>query len=113
MASSDDILSLAPPKADLRVAYGGDPNQFLDLRLPKGKGPRGLAIAPHGGVGRAKYDLGDMGHVCSAWSAGGIAGASLDSRRVGNWGGGWPGRFADVRAGYQFLLQNSRQYEFD
>jgi acetyl esterase/lipase len=113
MASSDDILSLAPPRADARVAYGGESNQFSDLRLASGKRPHGLAICIHGGYWRAKYDLGYMGHLCAALTAKGITTANLEYRRVGNVGGGWPGTFADVRAGFQFLLQNSRQYEFD
>ena len=113
MTSSDDILSLAAPRADARVAYGGDGNQFLDLRLPSGKGPHGLAICIHGGYWRAKYDLGYMGHLCAALTGKGIATANLEYRRVGNAGGGWPGTFADVRAGYQFLLQKARTYEFD
>jgi acetyl esterase/lipase len=121
MTSGDDILSLAPPAADSRVAYGSDENQFVDLRLPKGKGPHALAISIHGGYWRAKYDLGYMGHLCAALTAKGIATANLEYRRVGNAGGGWPGTFADVRAAYQFLSQlftknttkNVRQYEFD
>jgi acetyl esterase/lipase len=113
MISSDDILNLIPPHADARVAYGGDGNQFLDLRLPTGKGPHGLAISIHGGYWRAKYDLGYMGHLCAALMAKGVATANVEYRRVGNAGGGWPGTFADVRAAYQFLLQNARQYEFD
>ena len=113
MALSDDILSLAPPKADARVAYGGDENQFVDLRLPAGKGPHALAINLHGGFWRAKYDLGHAGHLCAALTAKGIATANVEYRRVGNAGGGWPGTFADVRTAYQFLLQSARQYEFD
>jgi acetyl esterase/lipase len=117
MSSSDDILSLAPPRADVRVAYGSDSNQFLDLRLASGKGPHGLAICIHGGYWRAKYDLGYMGHLCAALTAKGIATANLEYRRVGNAGGGWPGTFADVRAGFQFLLQfltnNTRHYQVD
>src|SRR5271169_5303868 len=117
MNSSDDISSLAPPRADARVAYGGDQNLFVDLRLPKGKGPRALAICIHGGYWRAKYDLEYMGHLCAALTAKGIATANLEYRRVGNAGGGWPGTFADLRAAYQFLTQlpakNLRQYEFD
>jgi acetyl esterase/lipase len=113
MSLSDDILSLAPPRADARVAYGSDSNQFLDLRVPPGKGLHGLAICVHGGYWRAKYDLGYMGHLCAALTAKGIATANLEYRRVGNAGGGWPGTFADVRAAFQFLLQKSRQYEFD
>jgi acetyl esterase/lipase len=111
--SSDDILSLAPAAADLRVAYGSDPNQFMDLRLPKSTGPRGLAIVIHGGYWRARYDLGYAGHLCAALTSKGIATANLEYRRVGNAGGGWPGTFADVRAAYQFLTQNGRKYEFD
>src|SRR5271155_3855132 len=103
----DDILSLTPPKADARLAYGSDENQFIDLRLPKAKGPHPLAIAIHGGYWRAKYDLGYMGHLCAALTSKGIATANLEYRRVGNAGGGWPGTFADVRAAYQFLTQLS------
>lgn len=112
MTSGDDILSLTPPKADRRVAYGTDANQFVDVRLPKGKGPHGVAICLHGGFWRAKYDLGYMGHLCAALTARGVATANVEYRRVGNAGGGWPGTFADVRAAYQFLLQKRRE-EFD
>jgi acetyl esterase/lipase len=113
MISSEDILSLAPPQADLRVAYGSDANQFVDLRLPKGKGPHGLAIVIHGGYWRAKYDLLYAGHLCAALTGKGIASANVEYRRVGNAGGGWPGTFADVRTAYQFLLQSASKYEFD
>jgi acetyl esterase/lipase len=113
MKSTDDILSLTPPKADARVAYGSDENQFVDLRLPKSRGPHALAINIHGGFWRAKYDLEHAGHVCAALTAKGIATANVEYRRVGNAGGGWPGTFADIRAGYQYLLQNARQHEFD
>jgi acetyl esterase/lipase len=113
MNNSEDILNLAPPKADARIAYGSDENQFVDLRIPKTKGPHPLAIAIHGGYWRAKYDLEYMGHLCAALTAKGIATANLEYRRVGNAGGGWPGTFADIRAGYQFVLQKARQYDFD
>lgn len=109
----DDILSLAPPKADTRLAYGSDENQFVELRLAKGKGLRPLAISVHGGYWRARYDVGYMGHLCAALTAKGVATANLEYRRVGNAGGGWPGTFADIRAAYQLLLQNARQHEFD
>jgi acetyl esterase/lipase len=109
----DDILSLAPPKADARVAYGSRENQFVDLRLPSGKGPHALAINLHGGYWRAKYDLGYAGHLCAALTAKGVATANVEYRRVGNAGGGWPGTFADIRAAYRFLTQNGHQYQFD
>jgi acetyl esterase/lipase len=113
MNSEDDILGLAPPKADSRVQYGSDGNQFADVRLPRTKGPHPLAVVIHGGYWRAKYDLVYMGHLCAALAAKGIATANLEYRRVGNAGGGWPGTFADVRAAYQFVSQSSRQYDLD
>jgi acetyl esterase/lipase len=113
MTTSEDILDLVPPKADARVAYGSDASQFVDLRTPKGKGTHALAIVIHGGFWRAKYDLGYAGNLCAALTAKGIASANLEYRRVGNAGGGWPGTFADVRAGYQFLLQSAQKYGFD
>ena len=114
---SDDILTLAPPPADARVAYGSDPNQFLDLRLPSSKGnskpPYPLVINIHGGFWRAKYNLDHAGHLCAALTAKGLATANLEFRRVGNEGGAWPGTFADIRSAYQFLLQNAQRHNLD
>ncbi len=106
-------MNLVAPRADLRVAYGSDENQFVELRLPKSVGPHALAVVVHGGYWRARYDLGYMGHLCAALAADGVGTANLEYRRVGNLGGGWPGTFADIRAAYQFLMQNARKYEFD
>lgn len=110
---SEDILSRQPPTADLRVKYGPDANQFIDLRLPaKGK-PHPLVINIHGGFWRAKYGLDHAGHLCAALTAKGFATANLEYRRVGNEGGAWPGTFADIRSAYQFLIQNARNHNFD
>lgn len=110
---SDSILILTPPAADMRISYGADPNQFIDLRLPKSKGPHPLVVNIHGGFWRAKYDLGHAGHLCAALTAKGVATANLEYRRVGNEGGAWPNTFADIRGAYQFLRQNARKYNFD
>jgi acetyl esterase/lipase len=113
---SDDILDLKPPPADARLAYGSDPNQFFDLRLPapaKNKGPHALIINIHGGYWRAKYNLEHAGHLCAALAAKGLATANLEYRRVGNEGGAWPGTFADIRAAYQFLLQHAQAHNLD
>lgn len=114
---SDDILTLPPPPADARLAYGSEPNQLLDLRLPsskqKSKLPHPLIINIHGGYWRAKYNLDHAGHLCAALCAKGLATANLEYRRVGNDGGAWPGTFADIRSAYQFLLQNARRHNLD
>ncbi len=112
---SDDILSRPAPPADKRLAYGSDPNQFVDLRLPaaKGKGLSPLVINIHGGFWRTKYNLDHAGHLCAALTAIGLATANLEYRRVGNAGGGWPGTFADIRAAYQFLVQHTGAEHID
>lgn len=111
---SEDILSRRPPPADLRITYGSDPNQFIDLRLPANKtGLHPLLINIHGGFWRAKYGLDHAGHLCAALTARGIATANLEYRRVGNEGGAWPGTFEDIRSAYQFLIQNGPKHDFD
>jgi acetyl esterase/lipase len=110
---SDSILTLPPPPADARVTYGADPNQFGDLRLPKGKGPFPLVMNIHGGFWRARYDLAHAGHLCAALTAKGIATWNVEYRRVGNPGGGWPGTFEDVRSAYRFLPELRKRYSLD
>jgi acetyl esterase/lipase len=110
---SEDILTLLPPPYDARLAYGPDPNQFMDLRLPKTKGLVPLVINIHGGYWRSKYNLDHAGHLCAALTAKGVATANLEYRRVGNDGGGWPGTFADIRSAYSYLVQNARKHNLD
>ena len=111
--SSEDLLTIPPPPADARLSYGSDPNQFGELRVPKGGGPFPVLISIHGGYWRAKYDLAYMGHLCAALTGKGLATWNLEYRRVGNAGGGWPGTFEDVRNGYRFVSQIAKRYNLD
>lgn len=111
---SEEILSLAPPSADHRLAYGTDPNQFGDLRLPKeGRPPFPVILNIHGGYWRAKYDLLHAGHLCAALTRKGFASWNVEYRRVGNPGGGWPGTFEDIANSYRFLPQIAGRYRLD
>jgi len=119
---SDTILTLPPPPADARVAYGSDPNQFFDLRRPKpdlqphekrSNDLYPLVINIHGGFWRAAYNLDHASHLCSALTSRGLATANLEYRRVGNEGGTWPNTFADIRNAYNFLRQSAGQHKFD
>jgi acetyl esterase/lipase len=110
---SQEILTLPPPPADKRLAYGTDPNQFGDLRLPKSPGPFPVAMNIHGGYWRAKYDLAHAGHLCAALTGKGIATWNLEYRRVGNPGGGWPGTLEDIANGFRYLPQIAEQYNLD
>lgn len=111
--SAEEILSKPQPPSDERIAYGADPNQFLDVRLPRTKPPYPVLLNIHGGYWRAKYDLAHAGHLCQALRAAGIATFNLEYRRVGNAGGGWPGTFEDVRAAHRFLRQQQSRFHLD
>src|SRR5580700_7308543 len=111
--ATDDILTLPSPPPDARLTYGADPNQFGELRLPKTGGPFPVAICLHGGYWRAKYDLKYAGHLCAALTARELATWNVEYRRVGNPGGGWPGTFEDVRAGYRYISQIAKRYNLD
>lgn len=111
--SAEEILTLPPPAPDRRLAYGSDPNQFLELRIPQKKGPHPVLLNIHGGYWRAKYDLAHAGHLCEALRVQGIATFNLEYRRVGNSGGGWPGTFDDVRSGYRFVQQSAQKLNLD
>jgi acetyl esterase/lipase len=102
--SSEDILTSKPPDPDLRLPYGQDPNQFIDVRVPEGK-LHPMVFFIHGGYWRAKYDRTYAGHLCHALKKAGFVTWNVEYRRVGNPGGGWPGTFEDVRAAYRYLTE--------
>jgi acetyl esterase/lipase len=108
-----DILEKPQPPPDERVAYGADANQFVEVRLPRTKGPHPVLINIHGGYWRAKYDLAHAGHLCAALRTAGLATFNVEYRRVGNAGGGWPGTFDDIRSSYRFILQASARYQLN
>lgn len=111
--SNDDLFTTDPPVAHQRLAYGEDPLQFGDLRLPAGAGPHPLAIAIHGGYWRNRYDLVHLGHLCAALSDAGIATFNLEYRRVGDDGGGFPGTLLDVAAGTRWIIDHASEIGID
>jgi acetyl esterase/lipase len=112
---SREILRRPPPPADRRLPYGKAPQQFGDLRLPKG--PAGVAfpvvVVLHGGCWLAEYGHEYMGHLSADLTAGGVATWTLEYRRLGEEGGGWPGTFDDIADGIDHLRQLARDYPLD
>lgn len=108
-----DILNLPVPPADHRIAYGADPLQFGDLRLPKGRGPYPVAVVIHGGCWLSEYNLDHVASFCAELTRAGVATWSLEYRRIGNPGGGWPGTFEDVAHGIDHLRTLAHTYPLD
>ena len=112
-AVGQDILTLPPPKADARIPYGKDPLQFGDLRIPSGAGPHPAVIFIHGGFWRAAYNLDHAGRMCAALTAAGAITWSLEYRRLGDPGGGWPGTLDDVLHGAEHIVKLAKRYNID
>jgi pimeloyl-ACP methyl ester carboxylesterase len=109
-----DILSRPAPNADHRIPYGSDPNQFGDLWLPQTNvKSHPLVIFFHGGWWKSAYDLAYAGHLCKALKSQGIAVWSIEYRRVGETGGGWPTTFQDAAAGTDFITELAKRYALD
>jgi acetyl esterase/lipase len=104
------VLTDPPEPADHRIAYGEDPQQFGELRLPRGAGLRPVIVAIHGGFWRAAYDLAHLSHLCAALTRAGFATWSLEYRRIGQPGGGFPGTLQDVASGTRFLQELAKRY---
>jgi acetyl esterase/lipase len=111
--SFEDITKLPAPPGAQRFSYGSDPSQFGELRLPEGKGPYPVVVVIHGGCWYSEYDLSHIANFNASLTALGVATWSLEYRRIGNPGGGWPGTFADVARGADYLRVLARSHPLD
>src|SRR5262245_14222210 len=111
--SSRDILTRPVSPADHRISYGQNEFQFGELRLPKGAGPHPVAIVIHGGCWMSEYGLSYMSNLSAALAEAGVATWSVEYRRVGNQGGGWPGTFEDVARAADHLRTVAKSYPLD
>jgi acetyl esterase/lipase len=84
-------------------AYGGHPDQFLELTVPPGeREPVPVVVVLHGGFWRAAYGV-ELARPLAADIAGhGFAAVAVEYRRVGA-GGGWPETALDVAAAMDAL----------
>jgi acetyl esterase/lipase len=110
-----DILSKPVLSPDHRIHYDAGPYQFGDLWLPQTRGSTLLPLVVffHGGWWKSKYDLGYAGYLCAALKKEGIATWSVEYRRVGETGGGWPTTFQDAAAGFDYAAKLARSYPLD
>jgi acetyl esterase/lipase len=98
MNDGRDVLSRSAAGPDLTLRYGDLPDQVADVRLPTTAEARPLVIVVHGGFWMAEFDRTHAGPQSAALAAAGYVVATVDYRRLGQTGGGWPGTFDDVAA---------------
>ena len=116
-----DLLKMPVAPGARRIAYGSDPLEFGELRVPAGKGPHPVVIVIHGGCWLARlksYDeravaLDLVRPLSAALTEAGFATWNLEYRRIGNAGGGWPGTFQDVARGADHLRKLAGENRLD
>ena len=113
LLTSQDLLALPQPPADHTIAYGPAPQQKAELRLPKGPGPHPVVIVIHGGCWQAPWGFDHVRGLAAALTAEGYATWSLEYRRLGDPGGGWPGTLEDVGRGADHLREVARAHPLD
>ena len=92
------VMTRPAPPPSRTEAYGPDPAQVYDVRLPSGT-PRGTTVVVvHGGFWQAEYDRAHAASEAQAFADDGFPVAVLEYRRVGMPGGGFPGTLEDVAA---------------
>jgi acetyl esterase/lipase len=111
--SADIVFDPPPAAADARLAYGPEPKQFGDLRLPGVDRLWPLAVVVHGGAWKATYNLIHLGHACVALGEAGIATWNVEYRSRGDVDGTWPGAGVDVAAAVRFVDELVDRYPLD
>lgn len=92
------VLDRVAPQPARTTAYGPDPAQVYDVRLPPGQARDVTVVVVHGGFWRAEYDRTHAGCQAQAFADAGWPVAVVEYRRTGMPGGGWPGTAEDVAA---------------
>jgi acetyl esterase/lipase len=72
-----------------------------------------VVVFIHGGCWLSQYDIAHVAAIEQAIADAGYAVWSLEYRRVGNEGGGWPGTFTDIANGTDYLRVLAPQYSLD
>ena len=78
------------------LAYGPLPEHVVDVRLPPSVAPAPLVVVVHGGFWRQEYDRSHTAEQSAGLASAGYVVATVEYRRVGMPGGGWPGTLDDA-----------------
>jgi len=105
--SYKSVTELGFTPADVKLVYGdANPDiQYGLLWLPESPAAgenAPLIVLIHGGCWLNAYDIQHTFPLSAALAAAGYAVWSLEYRRSGDTGGGWPGSFADIQQGLAY-----------
>ena len=94
------VASLGFNLADEKIAYGSDESQYALLwRAKQALVQTPLVILLHGGCWLSEYDIKHTYALSTGLAQAGFNVWSLEYRRSGTSGGGWPVTFNDIKAG--------------
>jgi acetyl esterase/lipase len=114
LMTAEELTAIPTNAPDRRIAYGADTSQYGELRVPPGDGPHPLVILVHGGCFKAAYAAApSIGAMADALKADGIATWSIEYRRLGENGGGWPGTYRDVGVAVDYVRTLATSYHLD
>jgi acetyl esterase/lipase len=104
------VTSLAFKDADEHISYGKDALQYASLWLPAegNKKQNNLVVFIHGGCWLNAYDIKHSYALATALAQEGYAVWSLEYRRAGDEGGGWPGSFDDILSGINSVILHTK-----
>ena len=111
--SWSELSRMPLPTPGERITYGAGPQQFGELRIPKGEGPFPVMILIHGGCWLNAFDYVYMTRLATWFVDHGVATWTIEYRRIGDNGGGWPGSFLDVANAADRLRQLAEKYPLD
>lgn len=113
------VVALPAPEPDLRASYGDAPQQFGELYLPDRSDaddatlPFPVVMLIHGGCWLNGYGVDHARPLAGALRDAGVAVWSIEYRRIGDPGGGWPGTAEDVTAALARLAALARAQPLD
>ena len=113
MLSWSELTKMPLPPAGERIKYGQLPQQFGELRVPEGEGPFPVVVLIHGGCWQASFDYVYITRLAAWLTDRGVATWTIEYRRLGDDGGGWPGTFRDVAAAADALRDVAKKSPVD
>lgn len=113
LLTANDIKTIPFKKANHRLHYGQEAQQYADLRLPNTKGPHPILVIIHGGCWLSKFaNLDIMSAFAERFTDKGFSTWNIEYRCMDQ-GGGWPGTFLDVGQAVDYLDKIAAQYDLD